>query len=171
MQLSLLACSPCLPFALPPCPLTPVRVTRPSSAGPGVPARPPRSPRPAPRRSRSSGEGSRPSCSLIGWAGGPAARRLVPGIVSRGPGQISGLSRTAPALRLSHRPAETAGRGCRLSRSAAAALPNELHQVGSRQALRPRTRGARRCGRVGCVFLQSFMQMETQGGQVDWLLS
>lgn len=112
-----------------------------SPAGAGVPEHPAPSPLSLePRRSRTPGEGSRPSWALVGprdwvtWSG-----------------QIRGLSRAAPAIRPSSGPAGTAGSGvrtcagseCRLSRPAAPSLPNELHQVGSLQTSGP--------GQEGCA--------------------
>lgn len=93
-----------------------------SPAGGGVPDRPRGSPlarkhSPAARRSRSRDGGSRPSWALIGRAGGPAARRLVQEIRSRGWTLISCLSGAGVAGSSPWRRAEPLG--CGFSRSPA----------------------------------------------------
>lgn len=165
LLLSLLACAGYLCYAVASTP------PRPGFAllYPGQLARGPRAP-PAPGEpcttAVTSRQGLAPQLSA-GWsrrrARGPAigrgSRLTWSPAVKRPPG---GRTRDLPELR-PHGDSRETRANSRKPRSAAAPLPDELHQVGSLQILRPGAQGARSCREAGMRFPAVIPAPETPG--------
>lgn len=132
---------------------------------PRVPERPQRPANPAPRPSR-PGQGLAPQPSA-GWsrrrargpAIGPGSRLTWSRAVKRPPGP---RTRDLPELR-PHGDSRETGASSRKPRRAAAPLPDELHQVGSRQILPPGAQGERSCREAGMRFPAVIPALETPG--------
>ena len=168
MLFSLLACTRYLHYAIA---STPPRLLARGSrystpaSWPGVPERPQLPANPAPRQSR-PGQGLAPQLSA-GWlrrrargpAIGPGSRLTWSRAVKLPPG---GRTRDLPEPR-PHGDYRETGVNSRKPRSAAAPLPDELHQVGSLKILRPGAQGARSCREAGMRFPAVMPAWETPG--------
>lgn len=140
---------------------------------PGVPERPQRPANPAPRQSR-PGQGLAPQlsagwlrCRARGRAIGPGSRLTWSRAVKRPPG---GRTRDLEELRPHGDYLET-GVNSRKPRSAAAPLPDELHQVGSLKILRRSSGSAQLSGGWDAFSCCHARPGDPRGGRVDKLLT